>query len=162
MRFNKKEQQFVIDLLLEKTYEYIEENNINYKEINKKNESWGALCTIQGPNKYITYNNHIKKGFEYFKKVSKPFVIIHEIGHYFDTVYENLKETGKIKNEEIERIADEFIFKFCDEHLTTIEFFVVDNFITSFSKLKRIYRKEELEEINEQIEIFRRRIKETG
>lgn len=89
------------------------------------------------------------------KRISKPFSIIHELGHYYDPEFDLLKEKGLIKKDDFEKRADEYIFKFCDENLSLFEFFVIDRFITSFSKIKRIYTEEEMEEVEKEYKKYK-------
>lgn len=155
MKFSQLEQQCVIDMLLERIYEYIDEHDITYREIDKPNETWIALCTFEKHTRFISYNAHIKKGFDKFRRLAKPFVIIHELGHLFDEEFIACTKTGTIKDDKFELTADNFIFDFCEEHLTPLEFYCIRKYIEAYSKIKKIYNKDEMKQIEEGYENFK-------
>lgn len=106
---------------------YILKNKINIREIDKGSNVAG-YCLITKVDKEIVVNNNQSIYI-------KPFVILHEIGHYLDEDYINSKGIGVIKNREFEKKADNFIYHFCIKYCSLAELFTLKTIIENTSKM---------------------------
>lgn len=115
--------------LLKKVFKFIQKNKINYKEIEVKGGTWAGRCVIDRNKKSIVINNSIQHNL-------KPFVILHELGHYYDPEFINYQQVGIVKKKEIEATADLFIYSFCKKHCNLLEKHYLQRTIYIHSKKK--------------------------
>lgn len=116
-----------LTLLNKRVNKYIIKKEIPVKQIDKKGATWSGYCVVTSVSKDIVINNNLNI-------YTKPFVILHEIGHYQDEEYIQSIGSGVIKNDKFEATADDFIYKFCRKYCSLFELYYLQNFIKNFSK----------------------------
>lgn len=131
---------YCLESLLNKTMEFISFNEIKFSELEMKGQRWQGRL-VETPNiKEILYNKSAERANG---KITKPFVILHELGHYFDKELEERNEIGIINVIQLERNADKFIYIFCIANLCVFEQFILQSFIENFSKIKISFSEEQ-------------------
>jgi len=114
--------------LNKKIKKYIVKNKIPVREIDKGSPTWSGYCIVTSRDKEIVINN--KQSI-----FIKPFTTLHEIGHFFDENYANVSGIGVIKDFNLEKTADNYIYTFCRKRCSIIELFLLKKIIENTSKM---------------------------
>ena len=149
----KKENyyDFCLESLTNKALKFMALNNIKYSELEMKSQKWQGRLVETSSIKEILYNKAAENANG---KITKPFVILHELGHYFDKELSERKETGVLKEAGLEKTADYFIYSFCKNNLCVFEQFILQTFIENFSKEKVTFTEEEKSLMKDEYKVY--------
>lgn len=157
MKIKKEDYyDFCLESLTNKALKFMSLNNIKFSELEMKSQKWQGRLVETSSIKEILYN---KSSENQNGRITKPFVILHELGHYFDKELGDRKDTGVINEVQLEQNADRFIYKFCLEHLCVFEQFVLQTFIENFSKEKVSFTEQQKELIKDEYKVYFKRKK---